>query len=83
MLDKDDDYDVEISPLGCVYKEGDKQVEVEIYNNGQGKWILEVVDVDGNSCVSDELYDTDADALAEFKAEVKASGIDIFIGLDH
>ncbi|MCA3229458.1 MAG: hypothetical protein ING40_10530 [Burkholderiales bacterium] len=38
-------------------------VQVEIYGDGEGRWILEVVDTDRASHVWDERFETDRQAL--------------------
>ena len=40
-------------------------VNVQIYDDGDGRWILEVVDEEETSHVWDEHFDTDSDAYAE------------------
>jgi hypothetical protein len=54
----------EASPLSrSVTCEG-KTVRIDIYANGEGGWILEVVDQHGNSTVWDASFETDQDALS-------------------
>ena len=69
-----------LSELTHVYKEAGKQVTVEIYSDGEGKWIVEILDDRGNSFVGENLFETELDALAEFQKDVKQNGIDFFIG---
>lgn len=40
-------------------------VQVEIYGDGEGKWILEVVDAQNTSHVWDDHFDSDQQALVE------------------
>lgn len=40
-------------------------VSIQIYGDGNGKWILEVVDAGNTSHVWDDSFDTDGEALAE------------------
>ena len=40
-------------------------VDVQIYGDGDGRWILELVDEENCSHVWDERFDTDNDAYAE------------------
>lgn len=40
-------------------------VQVNIFEDGQGKWLLEVVDQQNNSHAWDDPFDTDHEALAE------------------
>jgi len=60
-----------------------KTVKVEIYSSGKNDWILEVVDVDGNSTVWDDPFPTDAEAYKEFQRTLEEEGIDSVIGIDH
>ena len=77
---EDDDYEVILSPLSYKHVEGDKSVVVEIYRGEDEKrWILEILDIYGNSLIGDELFDTEQQALDEFKKDLKKEGIDYFI----
>ena len=68
------------SPLSQpITKEG-KTVSVEIYEDGNGKWILEVVDEANNSTVWDDPFDSDALALKEALRTIKEEGISSLIG---
>lgn len=51
------------SPLSQSISRHGVTVRVEIYGDGEGKWILEVVDRDGASHVWDERFETDQAAL--------------------
>lgn len=51
------------SPLSQLLTRHGITVKVEIYGDGEGKWILEVVDRDDASHVWDERFDTDQAAL--------------------
>lgn len=53
------------SPLSQQITRNGVAVEVEIYGDGSGHWILEVVDRQGTSHVWDEHFSTDQEALAE------------------
>ena len=70
----------EASPLNrSVTCEG-KTVRIDIYANGEGSWILEVVDQHGNSTVWDASFATDQDALNEALRTIDDEGIDALIG---
>jgi uncharacterized protein len=56
-------------------------VEIQIYDNGQGGWLLEVVDEFGNSTVWDESFQTDKAALAEVLNTIDTEGIASVIGV--
>ena len=57
-----------------------KSVRVDIYDDGDGKWILEVVDEFGNSVVWDDHFPTDEDAFNEVLSTIDKEGIDALIG---
>jgi hypothetical protein len=51
-------------------------VQVEIYGDGEGRWILEVIDAQGTSIVWDEHFETDQDALDEAIASLESNPIE-------
>jgi hypothetical protein len=53
------------SPLSQRLTRHGVTVQVEIYGNGEGKWILEVVDAENASHVWDDPFGSDREALAE------------------
>lgn len=68
------------SPLSQrVAREG-TALEIEIYEDGTGGWLLKVVDEFGNSTVWDEPFPTDAAALAEALKTIDTEGIASVIG---
>jgi len=71
---------LEKSPLCQTISSGGKTIRVEIYGDGEGKWILEIEDEFGNSTVWDEHFDTDKAALVEAKKSILAEGVGTFIG---
>ena len=75
-----DDPEVKMSPLCQDMSSGAKTVTVEIYDDGQGGWLLEVIDEHGNSTVWDDSFPTDAAALAEVKNTILEEGIQALIG---
>ncbi len=72
--------EVKYSPLCQTIERDDKSVKVMIYEDGEGGWILEVVDEHGNSTVWDAPFVTDQEALDEVMECVKDDGIDVLIG---
>ena len=74
-----DNYPLESPLTQSVTREG-KTVQVDIYANDQGAWILEVIDEHGNSTVWDDPFTTDAEALAEALRTIEEEGIDALIG---
>ncbi len=59
------------SPLSQSVTRHGVTVQVEIYGDGVGDWILEVVDHQGGSYVWDDRFPTDAEALAEAISELE------------
>ena len=74
------EFDVEFSPLCQAVSRTGKTVQVTIYGDGEGKWILEIEDGYGNSCVWNDLFETDQLALEEALTSIEEDGIDSFIG---
>jgi hypothetical protein len=75
-----DDYEVVMSPLSTAHESEGKAVQIEIYKDGEGCWILEVEDDFGNSTVWDDHFTTDQAALREALDAIKKDGIDSLIG---
>ena len=75
-----DEPEVKLSPLCQQISSEDSTVSVEIYEDGQGGWLLEVVDEYGNSTVWDESFPTDSAALTEAKEDILEEGIQELIG---
>jgi len=76
----DEDIELVMSPLCQNISSGGKTVRVEIYGDGKGKWILEIVDEFNNSTVWDDTFETDQAALTEAKKTILAERVDSFIG---
>ena len=74
------DPEVKMSPLCQDMFSGGKTVSVEIYDDGEDGWLLEVVDEYGNSTVWDDSFPNDAAALAEVKKTILEEGIQALIG---
>lgn len=79
-MTEDDQYPVH-SPLSQTLTHNGKTVSVEIYDDGNDGWLLEVVDQYGNSTVWDQPFKTDADALDEVHLTIADEGIESLIGL--
>jgi hypothetical protein len=75
-----DEYEIKMSPLCQEISSGGNTVKVEIYDDGEDGWILEVVDEHGNSTVWDDSFPADAAALAEVKKTLMKEGIQALIG---
>ena len=68
-----------LSPLSQQINRDGHTVRVDIYENGEGGWILEVVDHFGNSTVWDQSFPSDADALNEAIRTIESEGIESLI----
>lgn len=75
-----DDYDVKMSPLSQSFEQGGQWVKIEIYEDDEGGWLLEIVDEGNNSTMWEDAFDTDDAALAEALAALEEHGIASFIG---
>ncbi|WP_240531176.1 hypothetical protein [Variovorax boronicumulans] len=64
------------SPLSRRLTRHGVTVQVEIYGDGEGKWILEVVDAHWSSHVWDDHFETDQQALAEAIRALEEETID-------
>ncbi len=70
------------SPSSQVIERDGRSVNVEIYEDGTGGWLLEVVDEFGNSSVWDQSFETEQDALDEALETIREEGIESLIGFD-
>jgi len=68
------------SPLAQSVTRDGKTVQIDIYENGEGGWILEVVDEHWNSVVWDAAFASDREALDEALNTIDKDGIDSLIG---
>jgi hypothetical protein len=76
----DDDFELIMSPLCQAVERDGRSVQVEIYGDGDGGWILEVVDEFNSSLVWDDSFPTDQAALDEVMRQIEAEGISSLIG---
>ena len=67
VTERDDDHEPDFieSPLSQSVTRNGVTVQVEIYGDSNGRWILEVVDAEDASHVWDEHFETDQQALTE------------------
>lgn len=72
--------DPRVSSLAQSITRDGKTVQIDIYENGEGGWILEVVDEYGNSTVWDDSFASDREALDEALITIDENGIDSLIG---
>jgi uncharacterized protein len=68
------------SPLAQSVTRDGKTVQVDIYEDGEGGWLLEVVDEFWNSTVWDDSFASDREALAEALKTIEEEGIESLIG---
>lgn len=75
----DDDHYPAHSPHSQAVTQHGKTVQVEIYEDGQGGWLLEVVDEFRASTVWDDPFPTDREALDEALKTIEEEGIESLI----
>jgi uncharacterized protein len=68
------------SPLAQSVTRNGKTVQVNIFEDGEGGWLLEVVDEFWNSTVWDDPFVSDTEALAEALKTIDNEGIESLIG---
>ena len=77
-----EEYEVKYSALCQKVTSDGKAVQVYIYEDGKGGWILEVVDEYNNSTVWDDPFKTDDKALDEVFNTIEKEGILSLIGTE-
>ena len=75
----DPDEPTKHSPLSQSVTQDGKTVSIEIYEDGDGGWLLEVIDEYGTSTVWDDPFATDQEALVEALKTIDEDGIDSLI----
>lgn len=75
-----EEYDVKMSPLSQRMTVDGKEIDIQIYEDGAGGWILEVVDEFNNSTIWDDAFPTDQEAMKELQRTLQEDGIDSLIG---
>ncbi|KUF08615.1 baseplate wedge protein 53, partial [Pseudoponticoccus marisrubri] len=55
-------------------------VQIDIYEDGDGSWLLGIIDEDDNSTVWEDPFDTEEDALEEALEALRDEGIETFVG---
>ena len=78
-----EEYEIKYSTLCQKVTSEGKSVQVYIYEDGKGGWILEVVDEYDNSTVWDDPFKTDAEALDEVFDTIEKEGISSLIGTEN
>ena len=77
-----DDPEPKESPLSQTIERDGRSVQVYIYDDGAGRWLLEIVDQFNNSNVWDQSFKTDQDALNEALETIRDEGIESLIDSD-
>ena len=68
------------SPLSQTYRNGGKEVEIQIYCRDRSEWILEIVNKKtGSSKLFEGSFETEALAFMQFIEDVGRDGIDSFL----
>lgn len=75
-----DEPDLVHSTLTQIATRDGKSVSIEIYSDGDGRWLLEALDEHGNSTLWDLPFDSEQDALDEALKTIDTEGIDALIG---
>ena len=57
-----------------------RKVQIEVYGDGEGGWLLEIVDEHWNSTCWDEPFKTAQEAMDEGIVAIEKEGIENFIG---
>ena len=73
-------YEVKTSPQCQPVTRDGETVQVDIFEDGAGGWILEVIDEYNNSTVWDNPFKTDQEALDEAFDVIEKEGIKSLIG---
>lgn len=75
----DEDPETIKSPLCQTITQGGHTIDVEIYQEEDSKWILEVVDVYNGSTLWHDMFDTDQEALDEVHRTIREEGIAVLV----
>ena len=75
-----DEFEPRESELSRSYREGDTTVHIDIYEDGEGGWLLEILDEYNNSTVWEDNFETEEQALEEALEALAEEGIEAFVG---
>jgi len=76
-----DEIEVKKSALCQAVTVGGKTVQIDIYEDGEGGWLLEVIDEHHNSTGWEDSFETEKSALSEALDTIEQEGISALIGL--
>jgi len=68
------------SPLSQMIERDGRSVDIQIYEDGDGGWLLEAVDEFRNSTVWEKPFNTEQEALDEALKTIREEGIESLIG---
>jgi hypothetical protein len=75
-----EEYEIKMSPLSQRMQVDGKDIDVQIYADGDGGWLLEVVDEFNNSTVWDDSFPSDQEAMEELQRTIQEDGVGALIG---
>jgi hypothetical protein len=75
-----EEHELKMSPLSRTITRDGVTVYIDIFEDDEGGWVLEVVDEYNNSTVWNDPFDTDEAALQEALDSIEKEGIVSFIG---
>jgi len=75
-----EEHSPKMSPLSRSISQDGVSVQIDIYEDGTGKWLLEVVDEYNNSTVWDDPFETEQSALDDAIKAINDDGIFSFVG---
>lgn len=76
----EEEFEPRESALSQSYSEGDLSVHIDIYEDGEGGWLLEIVDENNNTTVWEDAFESDQAALDEALEALRDEGIANFVG---
>ena len=76
-----DENEVKKSPLCQAVTVGGKTVQIDIIEDGEGGWLLEVIDEHNNTTGWEDPFDTEKSALSEALDTIEQEGIGALIGM--
>ncbi|WP_237058154.1 baseplate wedge protein 53 [Microbulbifer sediminum] len=76
----EDEFEPRESELSQTYSEDGLNVHIDIYEDGEGGWLLEIVDDNDNSTVWEDAFETEREALEEAMDALREEGIATFVG---
>jgi hypothetical protein len=72
--------EVKRSDMNRRVTQGGRSVQIDIYEDGKGGWLLEIIDDHGNSTCWDDSFAGEQAALDEGVRAIEEEGIGAFVG---